>query len=225
MKTLKNLLEEFSGVTPLFPLPDFVFFPKTVQPFHIFEPRYLEMIRDVHAGEGLLTIPLIKPGTEANEQPDFFEIATLGHLHQVQKLEDGSQNILVTGLVKASIAEVDSDYAYRRGAITPLTEFGKVADAEGKTQSLLRLFQAVLERSSATHNLEILSDGNMPVEMVAHMIIAALPIDVAEKQKMLELQSLDLRIKILNNFLESGLSTLADIGQFDPIIPSNPLWN
>ena len=225
MKKLKTLLDEFSGVTPLFPLPDFVFFPKTVQPFHIFEPRYLEMIRDVHAGEGLLTIPLIKPGTEADERPEFFEIATLGHLHQVQSLEDGTRNILVTGLVKASIAEVDSDHAYRRGAITPLAEFGQVADAKGKTQSLLRMFQAVLERSSATHNLEILSDGHMPVEMVAHMIIAALPIEVAEKQKMLELQSLDLRINILNNFLESGLSTLADIGKFDPIIPSNPLWN
>ena len=225
MKTLKTFLDEFSGVTPLFPLPDFVFFPKTVQPFHIFESRYLAMIQDVHAGEGLLTIPLIKPGREEDERPEFFEIATLGHLHQVQKLEDGTQNILVTGLVKASIAEVDSEYAYRRGAITPLAEFGKVADAEAKTQSLLRLFQAVLERSSAAHNLEILSDGNVPVEMVAHMIIAALPIEAVEKQKMLELQSLDLRINILNNFLESGLSTLAEIGQFDPIIPSNPLWN
>lgn len=225
MKTVNEILEDFSGVTPIFPLPDYVFFPKTVQPFHIFKPRYLEMIKDVRKGEGLLTITLLKKSVEKHEKPPFHDLATLGYLHQQQELEDGTQNILVTGLVKARIAEVDSDRPYRRGAITPVEEFAQVSDAENKVKNLLRKFQAVLERSSAAHNLEILTDENLPVEMVTHMMISALPIDAIEKQKMLELQSLDLRVDILAKFLESGLSAMADIGRFDPIIPSNPLWN
>ncbi|MBI3455520.1 MAG: LON peptidase substrate-binding domain-containing protein [Candidatus Rokubacteria bacterium] len=31
---------------PIFPLPDVVFFPETVLPLHVFEPRYRRMIAD-----------------------------------------------------------------------------------------------------------------------------------------------------------------------------------
>ena len=31
---------------PIFPLSDFIFFPKTSVPLNIFEPRYLEMVND-----------------------------------------------------------------------------------------------------------------------------------------------------------------------------------
>lgn len=224
MKTLNSILEEFSGVTPLFPLPGFVFFPKTVQPFHIFEPRYLDMVNDIQAGEGLVTIPLLI-GDAASERPEFHDVATLGYLHQSQNLEDGTQNVLITGLVKAHIEELDSTFKYRRGAITPLTEFDQVTDADLKVKSLLRKFEAILERSSMEHNIQVLANDNLPVEMLTHMIISALPIEAIEKQKLLELQSLELRIEILSNFLQSGLSTLTQMGPFDPIIPSNPLWN
>lgn len=39
---LKNVsnLESFSGMIPLFPLSSVVFFPNTLLPLHIFEPRY-----------------------------------------------------------------------------------------------------------------------------------------------------------------------------------------
>ena len=224
MKTLNKILKDFSGVTPIFPLPEFVFFPKTVQPFHIFEPRYLDMLRDIEAGEGLVTITLIK-GDASAEQPEIHEIATLGYLHQSQKLEDGSQNVLITGLVKVRIDEVESIFAYRRGAITILSDFDKVTDAGLKMNVLLRKFEAILEQSAMEHNIKVLADENLPVEMLTHMIIMALPINAGEKQKLLELQSLELRIDILNNFLESGLGTLTKISPFDPIVPSNPLWN
>lgn len=224
MKTLNKILTDFSGVTPIFPLPDFVFFPKTVQPFHIFEPRYLEMLSDIQAGEGLLTIALIKGDADV-EQPTIHEVATLSYLHQSQQLEDGSQNVLITGLVKARIDEVESKFAYRRGAITPIVDFDKVTDSKLKMNILLHKFEAILEQSSMEHNIKVLADESLPVEMLTHMIIGALPINPSEKQKLLELQSLELRIEILNNFLESGLSTFAKLSPFDPIVPSNPLWN
>ena len=224
MKTISNILEKFSGVTPLFPLPDFVFFPQTVQPFHIFEPRYVEMISDIESADSLLTIPLIRGNPEL-PRPEFHEIGTLGYVNQVSSRDDGTLHILVTGLVKARIDELDSSRTYRRGAITPLVEFAEVTDARSKVKTLLRKFQAILERTDGDHNLRALADNNLPVEMVAHMIIASLPIGATEKQKMLELQSLELRIEILNNFLESGWGAATEFGPFDPIVPSNPLWN
>jgi len=227
LKTVKEILEVFSGATPLFPLPDFVFFPKTVQPFHIFEPRYIEMVNDAKEGERLITIALIKAqdNGQNDERPSFCNTGTLGYINQVQELEEGKYNILVTGLVKVKVEEVESAKAYRRGAVTPLQEFSQVADAAIKEKNLLRLFETVLERANAMSNLDVLAEANVPLEMVTHIIISALPIAAEEKQKMLELQSLELRIEILQNFLESGLSFMGNIGQFESLLPAHPWWN
>lgn len=225
--TLEDLLASFSGTTPLLPLPDFVFFPQTVQPFHIFEPRYVQMVKDCAAGERLVTFALLKDGRDGDEdeRPPFYPIATMGYIHQVQPAEGEKLNILVTGLVKVQIEEVESDKPYRRGAVIPLTEFSQVTDAESKRKSILRLFQSMLEKAEVHGNLEVLEEANIPLEMVAHVIISALPIPAEEKQKMLELQSLELRIEILLNFLETGLHSMEALGPLELILPSHPWWN
>lgn len=227
MTTLEDLLASFSGTTPLFPLPDFVFFPQTVQPFHIFEPRYVQMVKDCAAGERLVTVALLK-GAEAgggDEAPPVNVIATMGHISDIQPTEESKYNILVTGLVKVRVEEVESDSPYRRCAVIPLTEFSQVTDAENKRKSILRLFQSMLEKAEVHGNLEILEEVNIPLEMVAHVIISALPIPAEEKQKMLELQSLELRIEILLNFLETGLHSMEAMGPLELILPSHPWWN
>ncbi len=234
--TLKDLLASFSGTTPLLPQPDFVFFPQTVQPFHIFEPRYVEMVKDCAAGERMLTIPLLKATENAGQDgaPPFSRIATMGYINDVQpasargptaRAEGETLDILMTGLVKVRVEEVDSDKPYRRGVVTPLTEFSQVTDPEHKRQSILHLFQSMLETAQVVGNLEILHEVNIPLQMLAHVITSALPIAAEEKQKMLELQSLELRIDILLNFLESGLLSMGAMGPFEPILPSQPWWN
>ena len=38
--------EELPNIIPVFPLSNFIIFPKTSVPLNIFEPRYIEMIND-----------------------------------------------------------------------------------------------------------------------------------------------------------------------------------
>lgn len=225
--TLEQLLTAFSGTCPLFPLPDFVFFPQTVQPFHIFESRYIDMIHDAMAGERMVTITLLGEETEGNkgENPPINQIATLGHINEVQPTENQHLNILVTGLVKVRVEELETAKAYRRGAVTPLTEFSQVTDQEHKRKQILGLFESVLEQAETQGNIEVLYGEGIPLAMLTHIIVSALPIPAEEKQKMLELQSLELRIEILLNFLESGLHTLETMGSFEEMLPSQPWWN
>ena len=227
MATVKELLDSFSGTTPLFPLPDFVLFPQTVQPFHIFEPRYVQMVKDAMAGERLITIPLLDAAGNGHleEQPAIRKVATMAYLNTVQPHEDDKFDILVTGLVKVRIEELDSDKPYRRGAVTPLTEFSQVTDGEQKRKSILSRFESILANSQLEGNLAALQQTMIPLGMLVHVVISALPVAAVEKQKMLELQSLELRIDILLNFLESGLHSIDATGPFDPILPTNPMWN
>ena len=57
-------LRNFTGHVPLFPLPDAVLFPNALLPLMIFEPRYRQMVTDALAGDGLIAMPLPKPGWE-----------------------------------------------------------------------------------------------------------------------------------------------------------------
>ncbi len=224
--TLNDLLASFSGTTPLLPLPDFVLFPQTVQPFQIFEPRYLELMKDCLAGERMVTIPLLKEDTSGQAaMPAFYSIATMGYIKDAQSAEDDKLNILVTGLVKVRVEEVDSDRPYRRGAVTPVADFDQVSDAEHRRQSILHRFQSMMDTIQAAGDLEALSDPDIPLQMLCHVIASALPIPAQEKQKMLELQSLELRIDILLNFMESGLLSMGALGPLELLLPTHPWWN
>ena len=51
----------------LFPLPSSVFYPKTVLPLHIFEPRYRDMVAHSVATGQWIGMVLLEPGYETNQ--------------------------------------------------------------------------------------------------------------------------------------------------------------
>jgi len=72
--------EEFSGRARLFPLPNLVLFPHVIQPLHIFEPRYVELLRDAIQSDKLIAISLLAPGWEDDYdgRPTIEPVACLG---------------------------------------------------------------------------------------------------------------------------------------------------
>ena len=50
--SLKNL----SKIIPIFPLSNFIIFPKTTVPLNIFEPRYIEMVNNSMRSDKLIGI-------------------------------------------------------------------------------------------------------------------------------------------------------------------------
>ena len=43
---MKNKTDDLPGKIPIFPLSNFIIFPRTTVPLNIFEPRYIDMIDD-----------------------------------------------------------------------------------------------------------------------------------------------------------------------------------
>ena len=64
MELFNNKMTEFSGLAPIFPIPNLVFFPKTFLPLHIFEPRYLKMVLDAESNEKIICMTLLEEGYE-----------------------------------------------------------------------------------------------------------------------------------------------------------------
>ena len=56
--------DDFSGPVRLFPLPNLVLFPYVLQPLHIFQPRYRELMADALHDDRLIALATLKPGWE-----------------------------------------------------------------------------------------------------------------------------------------------------------------
>ena len=74
-----EILKNFKGIAPIFPLPNFVMFPKTAYSFNIFEPRYKELVSDILTEDKFFCSALLKE-PDTNENPIFHSHGTLCYI-------------------------------------------------------------------------------------------------------------------------------------------------
>jgi uncharacterized protein len=111
-------------VVPMFPLGDVWLFPGAVLPLNIFEPRYRQMIEDSLDGPGRLVIGTVARGHEQEMPgaPPVYPIAGLGEIGRHERRPDGRFVILLVGLKRVQLEEVESDRLYRKVRATPVVE-------------------------------------------------------------------------------------------------------
>ncbi|NJN64107.1 MAG: LON peptidase substrate-binding domain-containing protein [Acidobacteria bacterium] len=104
-------------VIPLFPLANHVLLPGLPRPYHIFEPRYRAMVRDLLArpeSERWLAIPCVRAEARDDDaRPPIHDVATAALLVAHERLPDGRFNIVVYGMERCALEEIDSDRPYR----------------------------------------------------------------------------------------------------------------
>ena len=193
---MKN--EDLPKIIPVFPLSNFIIFPKTTVPLNIFEPRYIEMVNDSMKSEKL--IGMIQPKTSKKSKvidPELYEIGCLGKITSFKETDDERYQIDLKGIIRFQITkEIKSDKKYRVCEVNYETyledlneknEDLKFSDLELIFKDLKTLFQKrgfiinwrALEKQSLDETINALS--------------MASPFSLEEKQVLLEAKSLDLR--------------------------------
>src|SRR3954468_5096702 len=96
---------QFDREIALFPLPNCVLFPGVVQPLHIFEPRYREMLREALAGQSAIGMALLMPGWEQDYYgcPAIHRRLCVGRVIAHEQLADGKYNLLLQGVMRADV--------------------------------------------------------------------------------------------------------------------------
>ena len=99
---------------PVFPISNFIIFPKTTVPLNIFEPRYIEMINDSMKSNKM--IGMIQPKNSNNKQiiPELHGVGCLGKITSFKETEDGRYLIELRGLIRFKVLkEIKSTKEYR----------------------------------------------------------------------------------------------------------------
>jgi uncharacterized protein len=196
-------LTGFDGTARLFPLPNLVLFPHVVQPLHIFEPRYRQMMAEALAGDRLLAPVLLRPGWEKDydHRPAVHPVACLGRIVAEQLLPDGRYNLLLRGLGRARIVdELEDGKPFRTARVELLEDGSELSVAE--TSALRReLAGEVLPRfakaGTAKQQLQELFNGELPLAALCDVLAFALPFPIERKQELLEETDVSGRVRLL----------------------------
>ena len=93
-------ISDLPNKIPVFPLSNFIIFPKTTVPLNIFEPRYLDMINDSIKSNKMIGMIQPKSKSQNNNIPNLYEVGCLGKITTFSETEDGRILIELKGLIR-----------------------------------------------------------------------------------------------------------------------------
>jgi len=203
---------------PLFPLPDVVFFPETVLPLHVFEPRYRRLVADCLAGDRWLAVVMLRPGWEKDYegQPPVHSVAGAGEIIQAEALPDGRYNILLDGRARVRLlAEEPADgRPYRVARAERIRETPPPTGDPGFTERLqeLRAAHAQLLLALGQSHADVvgrLTVAGAPPGAVIDRIVAAVVPDAAVRQRVLETLDVVERLELATGALSELLGMVS----------------
>ncbi len=192
----------------IFPLSNFIIFPKTTVPLNIFEPRYIDMINDSMKSNKM--IGMIQPINSIGESnvPNLHEVGCLGKIISFKETDDGRYLIELKGLVRfETIKELKTDKKYRilevnynefQDDLNNEKESLKFSDLELIFKDLKSLF----EKRGFIINWKSLEKQSL--DETINALAMASPFSLEEKQILLEAKNLNIRknkiAEILNTY-------------------------
>ena len=190
--------EELPKIIPVFPISNFIIFPKTTVPLNIFEPRYVDMINDSMKSNKLIGMIQPKILKKHNKTvPELHQIGCLGKITVFQETDDGRYLIELKGVIRFEIIkEVLSNKKYRECEIDfknyhhdleNQKEELKFSDLELIFKDLKNLF----EKKGYVINWNALEKQSL--DETINALAMASPFSLEEKQILLETKNLDLR--------------------------------
>ena len=193
---------------PVFPLSNFIVFPRTTVPLNIFEPRYIDMINDSMKSDKL--IGMIQPKTSENFDgpPNLFGIGCVGKITTFKETDDGRYLIELKGLIRfETISEIISENKYREFQV----DFKKFEhDLDNKKEELkfsdleliFKDLKSLFKKRGFIINWKALEKQSL--DETINALSMASPFSLEEKQVLLEAKNLNERkdkiAEILNTY-------------------------
>jgi ATP-dependent Lon protease len=201
--------EEFSGQARLFPLPNLVLFPHVIQPLHVFEPRYVDLLRDAIERDRLIAMALLEPGWEDDYdgRPPIAPVACLGRVLTWQAQPDNRYNLLLLGLRRVRVVrELPAVRSFREAEVELVEDDYPACAAKRRPalhRKLVSAFEEVLPRiKDADELFDQLSVDTISLSTLTDVISYALDLDVRSKQLLLAEGNVDCRAQMLLTHLQ-----------------------
>jgi len=188
---------ELPKTIPVFPISNFIIFPKTTVPLNIFEPRYIQMINDSMKSDKL--IGMVQPKSLSKNQsiPILHEVGCLGKITSFKETEDGRYLIELRGLIRFKILkEIQSSKEYQKYEID-FQDFNHDLDEKNEEikfsdlELIFKDLKSLFEKRGFIINWKELEKQSL--DEIINALAMASPFTLEEKQVLLEAENLNIR--------------------------------
>src|SRR5258706_5628549 len=199
-------IADLPQMSPGFPLDGALLLPSGDLPLQIFEPRYLNMVDDVMAGDRIIGRIQTRAGGD-RMRPKLTDVGCAGRITSYAETSDGRYLITLTGVCRFDAgAELSLPTPYRQLRARYDRFEADLADATSAQapRAARARFAKALKRYLNRRELDIdwETAQTAPLEALVNSLAMGLPFEPAEKQALLEAAGLSDRFETLSTLLD-----------------------
>ncbi len=198
-------INELPDIIPVFPLSNFIFFPKTSAPLNIFEPRYVQMINQSMKSDRM--IGMIQPKGLLNpKKPELFKVGSLGKISSFNETDDGRYVIILSGIARFNIVEeIENGKSFREFKINYNGFENDIKNEEvdinfSDLNLIFNNLKNIFEKQGYIINWNELEKQSL--DQTINTLSMASPFSKEEKQMLLEAKNLEFRKKRLEQIIK-----------------------
>lgn len=209
---------DFARPIPLFVLPAVVLLPHSRQRLHVFEPRYRQMVEHcIEQGRGnilrsgQIALAVVEPrAIERGSWPEpapLRDAVCVGQIVQHERLPDGRHMIMLHGVCRATIVQIDEPRdgrLYRQAMLQPLEHPGRAFPAMRSARRAIREAMSgprLRRMNSIRALLEWWTRDELPTHAMVEIVGDAIVRNECERYRLLEEPDPWVRAKILRDHL------------------------
>ncbi|HHX51197.1 MAG TPA: endopeptidase La [Clostridia bacterium] len=196
---------------PLLPLRGVIVFPNMVIHLDVGRERSVHAIDEAMTSDRKIFLVMQKEAqTDEPGLNDIYHTGTIAEIKQLLKLPGGTIRVLVEGLARANIKEVQALDPYVRVEVNiPSEEYQKTLEIEALMRNLNDLFEQYVKasRKISPETVVAVVDIEEPGRL-ADVIASHLSLKVSDKQSVLEAANIKRRLELLCRILANELEIL-----------------
>ncbi len=185
---------------PLLPLRDIVVFPHMVAPLFVGREKSVNALTEaMNKDKNIFLATQNKAGIDNPKEKDICKVGTIGNVLQLLRLPDGTVKALVEGKARARVANFLAGNDFFQVELAPVQE-EPVSDTKGQalTRAIINSFEEYAKINKGiskdiTSNIASITDPSQ----LADTIAAHFSFKIKDKQRLLELESIEERLALL----------------------------
>ena len=200
-----------TSVYPVLPLRDIVVFPHMIVPLFVGRAKSVRALEDVMKDDKQILLVAQKNATQDDpEVDDIYEVGTVSTVLQLLKLPDGTVKVLVEGTQRAKVVRyTDTDDFFQAEAIIMDEDNGDDQELEALSRSVVSQFEQYIKLNKKTPPEALVSINQIEESSkLADTIASHLALKIAEKQELLETETITERLERVYSFMESEIGVL-----------------
>ncbi|MDA9734028.1 LON peptidase substrate-binding domain-containing protein [SAR116 cluster bacterium] len=195
---------------PVFPLQGALLLPGGILPLNIFEPRYIQMVKDTLATNHRLIVMTL-PLPEKSNGSEIYKLACAGKLISFEETLDGRFLISLSGIMRCRLLDtLEEKGGYRRMKVdfTDYLDDMRPNDIKIERNGFFKTLRSYFDMKGLSADWKAIE--KCEDEKLITTLAMLCPFSDAEKQTLMEANSLNERAKLMKVILEMSIFGTGD---------------